>query len=273
MSKLSFSLKIELAHRLNMGKLTPEQLQGKSIQEIAKITLPYANDGLSVGEIFTIRGDNAQHIVFEQSSHLMDNIGQGMQSGKIEIHGDVGHYLGLNMRGEIELYGNAGNFAACQMQAGLIRVHGNVGDYAGGALIGNRRGMRGGMLIVNGHAGDRLGDQMRRGSILIDGDAGDYCAANMLAGTIAVAGKIGDYCGYGMRHGTVILLDTAFTRSMRFHPTIMDVGHHNLAFLKLLLNAWQGLPSRFARQSGVRAHRWMGDIACDGKGEILILQN
>jgi len=272
MSKLSFSLKIKLAHRLNLGQLTPDQLQGKTIASIREISLPYGMTKLRVGDAFDIEGNDTQHIAFVNSSVLMDAIGQGMQHGKIEVHGDVGHYLGLNMRGEIELFGNAGNFVACQMQSGLIRIHGNVGDFAGGALIGNRRGMRGGMLIINGNAEDRLGDQMRRGTILVDGNVGDYCAANMVAGTIGIAGKIGAYCGYAMRHGTILIANSTTTINA-FHPTMVDVGHHHLAFLRLSFSAWRDLPSHFSKLTSIRAHRWMGDIASDGKGEILILQN
>lgn len=264
---LTLRLKIQLQHRLQMAKLSPDQLQGMSLKQIAELRLPYGMSELALGDAFEITGSPSDHLQLKDCCALMDGIGQDMRSGKIEIHGDVGHYLGLNMRGEIELFGNASNFVACQMQDGLLRVHGNVGDFAGGALIGNRRGMRGGTLIVNGNAGARLGDQMRRGTILVDGNVGDYFASNMIAGTIAIAGQYGLHGAYAMRHGTVILLQPPQTMS----ATWVDVGQHQLPFLKLLFKAWQGLPSRFAEMTSIRAQRWMGDLASDGKGEILFL--
>ena len=74
--------------------------------------------------------------------------------------------------------------------AGRIEIAGNVGDAAGGAVPGDMRGVAGGLLLVAGNAGERLGDRMRRGQILVSGNAGDFCGTRMIAGTIAVAGSV-----------------------------------------------------------------------------------
>jgi len=268
MSALTLTLKVNLQHRLNMGGITAQALVHRSLDDIAAIPLSYGRGSVRLDEVFDVQGDDTQHIILRNSHALMDNIGQGMQGGRMEIHGDVGHYLGLDMRGDITLHGNAGNFAGCQMQAGTLRITGNVADYAGGALIGNRRGMRGGMLMIHGHAGDRLGEHMRRGTILVDGDVGEYCAANMLAGTIAVAGKVGRYCGYAMQRGTVLL-----QHMPQLHASIVNAGQHELGFLKLLSASWRDLPSQFSKLNCTRVTRYCGDIANQGRGEILVICN
>jgi formylmethanofuran dehydrogenase subunit C len=266
MSALTLTLNSPLQHRLNMSAITPNQLANLSLKQIADIRLPYGRDSVRLEELFSIQGNDTQHIVLRNTSALMDNIGQDQQAGRLEIHGDVGHYLGLNMRGEITLHGNAGNFAGCQMQSGLLHITGNAGDYAGGALIGNRKGMRGGTLIINGNVGDRCGEQMRRGTILVDGHAGDYCAVNMLAGTIAVAGKVGRNCAYAMKRGTVLLQHTP-----KLHASMVNAGQHQLGFLSLMAQSWREYPSQFSQLNCTRVSRYCGDTANQGRGEILVI--
>lgn len=264
MSALTLKLIATPPHRLDMSPIRPELLQGKSATQISKIALPMGQQLVEAGQLFAISGSDTQHVILQDSCQLLDFVGHNMQTGKLQIEGDVGHYLGLNMQADIKLHGSAGNFAAAQMRGGMLHIHGNVGHYAGGALIGNRHGMRGGMLIINGNAGDRLADQMRRGSILLDGDAGDYCAANMLAGTVAISGQLGQYCGYAMRRGSLIV-----HQPPSLHATWLDHGLLNLPFLNLLYQSWQGLPSRHAQLTATRVRRYGGGMANAGNAEIL----
>ena len=152
------------------------------------------------------------------------------------------------------------------MSGGTLHVHGNVGDFLASAIAGDKKGMRGGLVIVTGNAGDRVGDQMRRGIVLIEGNAGAYCASRMLAGTIGVMGTVGDYVGYGMRRGTLLLFGMP-----RLHSTIQDCGSHTLPFLSLMYKSFRDLPTRFALLSNNRVRRFSGDLASDGKGEILVI--
>ena len=78
------------------------------------------------------------------------------------------------------------------MKNGFVQIEGSR-RFLGGALPGNKQGMKGGAVLVKGNVGARAGDHMRRGQILIEGNAGDYCGSRMLAGTIAVMGKTGRY--------------------------------------------------------------------------------
>lgn len=267
MSALTFTLKAVPAHRIDCSPLTPDKLAGKSAAEIGALLLDSGNQKLRVDSLFAIAGKDASDIAFANSCGKLDYIGHDMQSGCITIHGGAGSYLGLQMRnGEIVLHGNADAFAASGLAGGLIHIHGNVGDFLAAAIVGDRKGMRGGTVIVTGNAGDRVGDQMRRGLLLIEGNAGSYCASRMLAGTIGVLGSVGDYAGYGMRRGTLLL-----TQMPTLHVTMQDCGKHTLPFLQLMFKSFSILPTKFARMNKNRAQRYAGDLANDGKGELLIL--
>jgi formylmethanofuran dehydrogenase subunit C len=268
MSALTFTLKNRPAHGIDLSPLTPDLLAGKPVADIANIELHSGNRKLRAAEVFDIGGDDASDIVIRNSCSKLDYIGSGMRSGRITVAGDAGDYIGFDMAGgEIRIEGNAGAFAASGMRNGLIHIRGNAGDYLGGAIAGNKQGMKGGTVIVSGNAGDRVGDQMRRGLLLIEGNAGDYCACRMIAGTIVVLGNIGEYTGYGMRRGTLLL-----TRKPPLHATIVDCGTHTLPFLSLMFKSFAGLPFPFASLQSSRARRYAGDIASEGKGEILVLE-
>jgi formylmethanofuran dehydrogenase subunit C len=268
MSALTFTLKTEPAQRIDLSPLTPNLLAGKSIAEIAAIELYSGNRKLRVDEVFDIRGNDTSHIVVRNSCSKLDFIGNGMKNGSITVFGNAGDYLGFEMAGgEIKMEGNVEAFAASGMRNGFLHIQGNAGDYLGGAIAGDKQGMKGGTVIVSGNAGDRVGDQMRRGLLLIEGNVGDYCACRMIAGTIGVLGSMGEYTGYGMRRGTLLL-----TQTPALHATIVDCGAHTLPFLSLMFKSFAGLPTRFAEIGSNRVHRYAGDIASDGKGEILVLR-
>lgn len=268
MSALTFTLKKDLAQRLDVSPLTPDVLAEKSTQDIAATLLWFGKQQIRADEAFDITGNDASNIAFKNSSDKLDYIGSQMKSGSITIQGNAGNYLAFQMRkGEITLNGNALDFAASGMAGGTLKVNGNVADFLGGAIIGERRGMRGGMVIVTGNAGDRVGDQMRRGIILIEGNVGQYCASRMLAGTIGVLGKVGEYIGFGMRRGTLLL-----TQTPTLHATMQDCGVHTLPFLSLMFKAFQDLPTRFAQIKQNRVQRYAGDLGNDGKGEILVFK-
>lgn len=267
MSALTIKLKSPYPQHIDVSPLTPDKLAGKSLQDIGAILLSLGKRQLPVAELFDLSGDDTSHIIVANSSDRLDHIGAGMQSGQIEVQGDAGHYLGFQMRGgQIEISGNAGDFAASGMAGGRLRIHGNAGDFLGAAIAGERKGMRGGIVIVHGNAGDRLGDQMRRGMILVEGNTGDYCASRMLAGTIGVLGQTGNYTAFAMRRGTLLL-----QQNPNLHLTLRDCGAHTLPYLSLMFKSFQSLPGKFAALNNNRVQRFAGDIANDGKGEVLVL--
>ncbi|MDP3087361.1 MAG: formylmethanofuran dehydrogenase subunit C [Methylotenera sp.] len=263
MTQLTFTLKLPLSHSLDCTKLTPDLLKGLSINQIASITL---NNQL-VSALFEITGSDTENIVFINSSRFFDNVGKNMTSGNITLEGDAGAYLGFGLKnGIIHCKGNAQAFAACNMVSGLLKIDGNAGDFLGGASPGLRKGMRGGTVIVKGNAGDRAGDQMRRGLILIEGNAGDYCASRMIAGTIGILGNVGDYACFNMKRGTLML-----TKLPKLHASIQDCGMHTLPFLNLMFKSFKPFNTRFSKIETKRVQRFVGDAACNGNGEILLL--
>jgi formylmethanofuran dehydrogenase subunit C len=268
MNAITFKLKIKPQQSVDCSPLTPTQLNGKSIADIATIELKSGKQKLRTETVFDISGENTGNIVFKNSCDRLDCIGKEMNGGSITVHGDTGAYLGLQMRnGQVAVYGSAGAFAASGMNNGRIYIHGNAGDFLASAIAGDKKGMSGGLVIITGNVGDRAGDQLRRGTVLIEGNTGSYCGSRMLAGTIGVLGNVGDYAGYGMRRGTLLL-----TQMPTLHPTIQDCGAHTLPFLSLMFKSFAGLPTRFAEMRTTRVRRYAGDLANNGKGEILVLQ-
>jgi len=146
-----------------------------------------------------------------------------------------------------------------KMTQGQITIENDCGDFLGA-------NMQGGNIICSGNTGDRVGDGMRRGLILIDGNAADYCGSRMIAGTIGVYGKVGKYVGFGMKRGTILLKNRA-----NLHATIQDCGAHTLPFLALLFTSFKPLTSVFNKMTSQRVQRYVGDLACGGNGEILVL--
>ena len=153
------------------------------------------------------------------------------------------------------------NFIGHQMTKGTIVVNGDCGDFLGA-------NMQGGTIIVKGNVKDRLGDQMRRGLILVDGNAADYCASRMIAGTIGVYGTAGTHVGFAMKRGTILL-----TQTPKLLATMQDCGTHTLPFLALLFRAFTTLPTRFNNIQTHRVQRYAGDLASNGRGEILVFSS
>jgi formylmethanofuran dehydrogenase subunit C len=270
MSALTFTLKETPRQRVDLSPLTPDLLKGKSRAEISAIELACGNRRLRAGELFSISGDDASSLMIKNSCGKLDRIGQAMTAGSITIHGSAGAYIGFAMRsGIITVHGSVGAYAASGMTDGLLHIRGNADDFLAAAIPGERHGMKGGMVLVAGNAGDRVGDHMRRGAVLIEGDAGDFCASRMLAGTVAVLGKVPRFAGHGMKHGTLLLN----SMPAELPATFNDCGANDLNFLTLLLKSWQTLDSKFAQlEPRTRVRRYMGDLANAGKGEILVWQ-
>ena len=269
MSALRLTLRERTAQRLDLSQLTIDLLAGKSLAEVRAIELASGNRRLRVDNLFALEGTPGDIIEIHGGSDQLDRIGAGMTRGRVIVQGDAGDHLGVGMTGgAIEIAGSVGAFAASDMRGGEIRITGNAGDFLAGAIPGNHQGMQGGLVLVSGHAGDRAGDRMRRGTLLIGGDTGDYCASRMVAGTIGVWGRVGRGTGLAMRRGTVLLQQMP----PALPPTFNDCGEFYFSFLTLLARAWKELPGKFGTlpDSGLRVRRIMGDLANDGRGEILI---
>ena len=267
---LTLTLKARPPAAVDVSPLTPEALRGRRRADIEAQRLSMGTRTLRVADLFDIDGEEgARNIVIHASSSRLVRAGAGMTGGSLRFEGDVGMYAGAGMRGgTLAISGDATTFAGCAMHGGVLHIGGSVGDFAAAALPGARRGMDGGPMIVEGRAGDRLGDRMRRGLVLIGGDVGDFCGARMLAGTIAVRGAVGAGAGAGMQRGTLLL-----ARMSPLLGTFSDCGVHTLPFLRVMRRflIGSGAPlERFAVAETVR--RFVGDRAYGGLGEILVEQ-
>ncbi len=227
---------------------------------------------LAVGDLFEVQGRNKSTVRFRRCKGDIYNIGHGMTDGIIEIVGHAGDYLGSGMSGgKIKVTGNAGNWVGSGMSGGRIDISGDVGNYLGAAGPEQRFGMLDGLITVWGRAGDRVGDRMRRGQILIYQDSGDFTGSRMVAGTIIVLGRPGKHIGYRMKRGTVILRNGQTDISSGFR----SCGLLKMEFLRLLFRQSAKMGRRFAffKDFGPEVYRYAGDLSCDAKGEIFILQN
>lgn len=255
--------------RLSLAGLLPERFLELSASEIERLPLDVGNRRHCVGDWFTVeaRGE-PPWLVIEGATARLDDIGAGMSTGEIRVLGNAGAYLGRGMRGgSLTLEGSAGWGAACDLQGGLLRITGDVGDGLGGALSGNRSGMSGGTVLVSGNAGERAGERLRRGLIVIGGAAGAACGAGMIAGTILAGGAIGRHSGTAMRRGSILALGGA----TGMVPSFGDCGSHDLLFPRMLGRHLAGLGwGALAGRLATAFHRFVGDRAVGGRGELLV---
>ena len=101
MSALTFTLKTELAQRVDCSPITPDKLAGKAVEDIASIELVSGRRSLPVAEIFEITGEDVSDIQFNNSSSKLDHIGHAMTQGSITVKGNAGAYLGQFMAGAL----------------------------------------------------------------------------------------------------------------------------------------------------------------------------
>ena len=147
-------------------------------------------------------------------------------------------------------------------------ITGDAGDYLTAPPAGERIGLHGGWVQVKGRAGKRAGECMRRGTLVLEGDAGPYLGCRMIAGTLFAGGLVGGRAGHGMRRGTMLL-----RRIPEGLPSTFNYnGRHRLGFLALLLGdlAQQLEGTHAVPDKVIAVDRYVGDLACDGRGEILI---
>jgi len=248
--------------------ITPDNLAGKSVTEIASLAVQHGNASAPLGEFFAVEGDAGDRvIVIEGDCSRVKLIGSGMRSGQITIRGDAGMHLGAEMiGGEIRVEGNAGDWVGAEMRGGRIHVSGNAGHLVGACYRGSRSGMRGGVILVQGKAGNEIGSTMRRGLIVIGGDTGDFAGASLIAGTVMIFGQPGIRLGAGMKRGTIALfgpmppLLPSFRLSCEYRPVFLRL------YLRQL-STWGFRPAdSFANG---RFRRYCGDLVALGKGEVL----
>jgi formylmethanofuran dehydrogenase subunit C len=266
-SPLTFALRAAPAQRLDLSPLTPQNLAGKTVAEIAGIELGTTRVRVTAGDIFRIREGDPAAVLIEGGSARFDRVGKSMTAGAILVEGEVGVEAGRMMSGgQLSIRGAAGPFAASGMKGGTLEIEGDAGERLGGPLSGETVGMSGGLVHVRGDAGLRAGDRLRRGVILIEGRAGAYAGSRMIAGTLAIGGEAGDLPGYLMARGTILLGMGATLLS----PGFGDCGEHDLVAARLIAGFVAQASAKLAQLFRRPLRRLAGDLAALGKGEILL---
>ncbi|TDV19522.1 formylmethanofuran dehydrogenase subunit C [Paraburkholderia caballeronis] len=260
--------------RVDASALLPAALAGLAVADVERLTLPAGNDAYRVGDLFDVSRTDAAAgseagptLAIEAAGAWLDRIGARMETGRLIVRGAAGDYAGLRMTGgTLAIEGDAGGFAGCEMRGGRLDVAGNSGDFAAGALPGDMEGMTGGTLTIRGHAGARLADRMRRGLVLVGGDAGPFAATRLVAGTVGIAGAPGAHYAYGMRRGTLLLA----REPASLPPTFSEGGRGFEVFWALLARSLADEIEPFSSWRTPPRARLTGDLAVDGRGEILI---
>jgi len=249
--------------------ICPDHFVGRSQAEIEALPVLYGRRKVTLGDLFTVEGEDSDIITVRGDLRHVKRIGQGRSRGRITVQGNVGMHLGAKMRGgELVVHGNVDAWAGAQMSGGVIQVHGNAGPMLGATYPGETRGMQGGVILVEGNAGLRAGERMRRGLIAVQGNLGEFAGVRMIAGSLFVFGTLGARAGAGMKRGTIVALGgledsllPVFRYACSYHPSF-------LRFYLRRLREW-GLPVTLEQIEGL-FRRYAGDVTTLGKGEILV---
>ncbi len=266
MKPLLFALLQEPSQRLDLSRLTPDRLVGRTQKEIEAIDIGTTKVEAKVGDVFKVRVGDPQMLHFEGGSERFDLLGAKLLPGfSIYVEGDVGAQLGRGAQGgTITVAGDAGPYAASGMTGGRIDIDGDAGDFLGAPLAGEIGGMAGGRVLVRGNAGSRAGDRLRRGIIIIEGDAGADIGSRAIAGTIIALGATTGRIGYLNKRASLVLAQAG-----DFGPTYVDCGAHHLNFARLFSRSLAEDSRRASRLLSQKLRRFAGDTAVMGKGEIL----
>ena len=209
------------AGAVDLSGITPDRLSGLATAAIEQLPIVIAGVVHPLAAAFRVSGDveGAGRIEFRGDFAFVDGIGSGMQSGRIDVDGAVGHRAGARMGGgELFVAGNAGHWLAAGMSGGMVRVGGNAGDNAAAAFPGEAVGVTGGLIAIVGSAGRLAAARMRRGIVAIGGDCAAGVGFELRAGTVVVAGTTGRHAGLGMRRGSILAADPKTVPGPTFRP-------------------------------------------------------
>ena len=261
---------------LSVQGLLPEFVATQSLAAIKQLPVLCDNQPAQLNDFFHVDGNpEDEQIECCGDFSRVHFLGAGMQSGTIIVQGNLGRHSGEQMTGgKLLIKGSAADWLACGMRGGEIRVLGDAGDNAVGSLPGDRQGMIGGQVIIDGSVGSLAGSRMRRGLLAIGGNAGEATGFELLAGTILIAGQPGPHTGLGMRRGSIVLLGIksfSHEASAYIPPTFLKGGIWRPAFMALLekhlVNT--GFPAAQKTAWTGPWQQWHGDSLAGCRGEIL----
>jgi formylmethanofuran dehydrogenase subunit C len=252
---------------LEAEALSPDVLANLPHDAIRTLPVFLGKRQCRLDEFFEVDGAASDEVVIRGEASKIKWIGRGMTRGRISIAGNAGMHLGAFMKGgTIEVSGNASDWLGAEMSAGLIRVGGNAGGQVGAAYRGSSKGMRDGIILVEGSAGLEVGMRMRRGIIAIKGPVRDFAGLQMKGGTIFLIGGAELRTGAWMNRGTIV----AF-RPIPLLPTFSYACVYQPTFLRLYAGRLAKLGFSLPCEHG-GYQRYTGDTSVPGKGEILLWQ-
>jgi formylmethanofuran dehydrogenase subunit C len=242
-------LKCKLNQRADLSEVLAEPWTTVSPDDMAARTVYLEREGrVQLGDLFAIEGQPTGRIEFNGDLEMADRLGAGLREGEVLVKGNVGRETGLAMAG------------------GVLEIDGDAGPRAGAAPLGYKRGMLGGELLIRGSAGAEAGALMRRGLLVIGRTAGALTGRGMIAGTIIVFGGAGADSGLWSKRGSVVVLGQITPPETYAYACTYQPVHLRLMFTRLA--ARYGLPIQRKHLTGLY-HRYSGDLAELGKGEIL----
>jgi formylmethanofuran dehydrogenase subunit C len=188
--------------------INPDNFQGKTVAEIAKLQVYEGNKPKTLNDLFKVEEISAEtpNITIQGNAGEVRRIGIGMKNGEIVINGNAGMHLGEKMSGgKITVNGDVAAWAGSAMKKGLIEIHGNASDYLASPYRGTTEGMKGGKIIVDGNVGSDSGCYVRGGVIKIKGNAGPFLGFHMSDGAISVDNNTGPRLGANMVGGKIVV--------------------------------------------------------------------
>lgn len=267
---LHFQLRQTSTVPLEVEGITPDRLRELSLAEIEKLEIFHGNAKQPLAEFFCVSGTSAdeQH-VWSGDLAGVHWLGTKMQSGRIEVQGNIGRHVGSELKGgEIHVFGDASDWCGAELHGGLINVRGNAGDLTGSAYRGSVQGMTRGTIVIGGDAGNEIGHSMRRGLLYVAGNIGDFCGLNMRAGTILIGGRSGIRPGAGMKRGTIAFLGID---SPPLLPTFRHACRYRPDIFRLIFQHLHRSQAPIAEEAlAVMFELYNGDLLEGGLGEILL---
>jgi formylmethanofuran dehydrogenase subunit C len=254
---------------LEAEALSPDTIAPLRIEEIRALPVYLGKRQRRLDDFFAVEGEPGDEIEIRGDVRRVKWIGRGMTRGVLRIQGDAGMHLGSAMTGgSIDVSGDAGDWLGAEMAGGVIRVRGNAGGQVGAAYRGAAAGMTDGMILIGGSAGLEVGMRMKRGTIVVGGAVRDFAGLQMKGGTIVLGSGAELRTGAWMIRGTIVSL-----QPILLLPTFSFAAAYNPTFLRLYAKrlAPFGCALPYDERHGTY-HRYTGDAAVPGRGEILVWQ-
>lgn len=216
MAEIKLKLKDNSRIPIEADCISPDELAGKSLDEIKALPIFQGNEKLTLADKFEVSGNSGEleelKIIVDGDCSNVKRIGEKMSGGEIVVNGDVGMHLGNQMTGgKIVVNGNAGDWAGAMLHGGEIEINGDAGHYIGSAYRGYWKGMSNGVIRVKGKIGNEAMLWARNSKAnnefptLYCGGAHDFLGIHNHGGTIVVEGDVNRCIGADQAWGTIVI--------------------------------------------------------------------